>query len=106
MNAEWPRAFALAAQARDAADAIIASVRSGDVDLAQAYLNADADPLVGRVFAVKVFEAVPEIGKVRSRRTMADVGLADDVTLAEVPAEARAEIIARFAEPGSVTRLA
>ena len=67
----------------------------------KAHRRGDADPMTGRVFAVKVYEAAPGIGKVRSRRTMAAIGLDDDIRLVDVPAEARAEIGRRFATPAS-----
>ncbi len=96
MHPEWPRAFALAAEIRAAGEAIVAAVRSGDIDLDAAHQRADDDPHAGKVFAVKVYEALPGIGKVKARRTMADIGLADAVTLAQVPANKRLEITGRF----------
>lgn len=96
---DWPRAFALASTARTAAAELVAAVRSGEVDLDEAHRRADEDPLVARVFAVKVYEACPGIGKVRARRTMASLGLDDDVTLGSVAPGPRAEIVRRFAGP-------
>ena len=93
-------AFDRASKAREAIAASIAAVRSGEADLSAAFAAADADPLVGRCFADKVFEAVPGIGKVRARRTMADLGLAEDIWLHQVPADKRAAITAAFAGPG------
>lgn len=98
MTSDWPRAFARAAEARDAAVAIIAQVRSGDLTLEQAYARADADTMSGRVFAVKVLEAVPGIGKVRARRTMEMFDVAEDSTLAGISATARAQIADRFTQ--------
>lgn len=98
MHPEWPRVFSLAADIRRAGEAIVAAVRSGEIALAAAHEQADADANTGRVFAVKVYEAVPGIGKVKARRTMAAIGLADDVTLGGVPAEKRVEISALFEE--------
>ena len=47
-------AFARAAEARQAIAGVINGVRSGEVELASAFLIADTNPLVGRCFAVKV----------------------------------------------------
>ena len=94
-------AFARAAEARDAIADIIATVRSGETDLTSAFEIADATPLAGRCFAVKVLEAVPGIGKVRARRTMQELGLDEGIWLAQVPAEARTAVVAAFAEPSS-----
>jgi hypothetical protein len=92
-------AFARAAEARQAIDAVIDSLRSGDVDLASAFLTADTNPLVGRCFAVKVLEAVPGIGKVRARRTMQALDLEEGVWLDQVPPETRVAVIEAFAQP-------
>lgn len=92
----WSSAFEWAASARTAAATIVDRVRSGEITLPEAFEIGDNDALMGRVFAVKVFEAVPDIGKVRSRRTMAAIGLADDITLAAVPPEGRSKIADEF----------
>jgi len=49
------RAFERAAQARAAIEDIVESVRRGERDLPAAFALADAEPLAGRCFAVKVF---------------------------------------------------
>jgi S13-like H2TH domain len=97
MNDGEGPALARAAEARDAIQRIVASVADGVWDLAAAFDEGDRDPLMGRVFAVKVFEAVPGIGKVRARRTMESVGLAAGITLAAVPPDAREAVAAAFA---------
>jgi hypothetical protein len=94
-------AFARAAEARSAIADIIAKVSTGELDLRAAFAAADADPLIGRCFAVKVFEAVPDIGKVRARRTMDNVGLAEDIWFGAVPLAQRAEMLTALAEPTS-----
>ena len=99
MTHDWPRAFALAEQARTTFAELIDAVRSGAIGLDEAHRRADADPLAGRVFAVKVYEAVPGIGKVRARRTMAAVGLDEAASLADVAPAQRLEIAERFAAP-------
>ncbi len=92
-------AFARAVQARQAIAGVIDGVRSGDVDLASAFLTADTNPLVGRCFAVKVFEAVPGIGKVRARRTMQAFDLEEGIWLGQVPLETRVAVIDAFVQP-------
>lgn len=82
-------AFGRAAQARHAIADIVGDVRRGDLDLAGAFERADADPLTARCFAVKVFEALPGIGKVRARRTMDDLGIDEDVWLGRLSSDQR-----------------
>lgn len=98
MESGWPEAFAKAAALRQAFEAVIEEVRCGELDLDGAHARADADPLTGAVFAVKVYEAVPGIGKVKARRTMEALGLDEDTTLADVPVTARAGLLERFAK--------
>jgi hypothetical protein len=90
-------AFARADEARTAIASIIEQVRSGDIDLVAAFELADTQPLMGRCFAVKVFEAVPGIGKVRARRTMDTVGIDEDLWIRDVTVEDRAAVLQAFA---------
>jgi len=98
VNDGWSEAFAAAAALRAAFESVVEEVRRGDLDLEGAHDRADADPLTGAVFAVKVYEAVPGIGKVKARRTLEAVGLDEDVTLGEVSVAVRVLIGDRFAE--------
>lgn len=77
-------AFGWVEQAIAARDELVELVRTGDLGLVDAFAKAQADPLAGRVFAVKVLEAIPGIGKVKARRTMARLGLDESITMAEV----------------------
>lgn len=95
---ELAAAFERAEAARSAIADIIASVRSGEVDLAAAFAKGDEDELTGRCFAVKVIEVVPEIGKVRARRTMADLDIEEDVWLRDVTADQRSAIITALSD--------
>ena len=90
-------AFERAAEARNAIASVVDRVRSGELSLQEAFIEADEQPLIGRCFAVKVFEAVPEIGKVRARRTMEEVGLDEGIWLRDVPEPARAAVMEAFA---------
>lgn len=98
MSEDWPQAFERAAALRDAGEAIVALVRSGEIGVDEAHRRGDDDPDIGRVFALKVYEAIPGVGKVASRRAMEAVGIAEDVFLADVPADLRVAVAARFAE--------
>jgi hypothetical protein len=98
-GAGFEQAVERADQARLAIRNIIEQVRSGDLDLPQAFAAADGDELTGRCFAVKVLEAVPGIGKVRARRTMEALGIDEGIWIRDVSPEARAKVIEAFAEP-------
>lgn len=96
-SSSFAEAVVRAEEARTAIAAVIDDVRSETIDLPAAFDRADGDTLTGRCFAVKVFEVVPGIGKVRARRTMESIGLAEDVWLRDVPEKQRAEIVVAFA---------
>ena len=95
------QAFERAAEARTAIAGVIDRVRAGDQTLQQAFDDADEHPFVGRCFAVKVFEAVPGIGKVRARRTMEELGLDEGIWLRDVPGPTRTAVIEAFARPAT-----
>jgi len=98
---EFKHAIERAGQARDAIASVVDRVRSGELSLQAAFDEADEHPLIGRCFAVKVFEAVPDIGKVRARRTMEEVGLDEGIWLRDVPQPERSAVIAAFATPAA-----
>lgn len=75
------QAFAWADQVRTRRERLVDAVRAGEFDLSRAFAEAAADPFVGRAFAVKVFEVLPGVGKVKARRTMASMGFDEDVRL-------------------------
>lgn len=96
-DAGFDAAVARAAEARTAIHSIIGQVASGELDLSGAFDAADTNELTGRCFAVKVFEAVPGIGKVRARRTMQEFGIDEGLWIRDVPFEARSKVLEAFA---------
>lgn len=91
-------AYEWVAKAIETREALVGEVRSGDLALVDAFARAQAEPFAGRVFAVKVLEAIPGIGKVRARRTMARLGLDEAITMAEVTSTAQFDIAVAFSE--------
>ena len=98
-DAGFDQAVARAAQARRAIHTIIDQVRAAELDLSAAFAAADSDELMGRCFAVKVFEVVPGIGKVRARRTMEQFGIDEGIWIRDVTPQDRERVIAALAEP-------
>lgn len=49
----------------------------GSLTFAQLLERADNDEIVGKMKVVSVLESLPGIGKVKARRIMAEVGVAD-----------------------------
>ena len=49
----------------------------GNLSLAQLLDNADKDDIVGKMKVLAVLESLPGLGKVKARRLMDDVGIAE-----------------------------
>jgi hypothetical protein len=69
-------ALAKAAEARAARAEIKARLRNESLTLADALDSDDAN--VGKLKVVSLLEALPGVGKVKARRIMEDVGIADN----------------------------
>ena len=87
------RAAALekAAQARAARAEIKARLKMGSMSLQQA-LDSD-DPNVGKLKVVALIEAMPGVGKVKARRLMEEIGIADNRRVQGLGAQQRAALL-------------
>lgn len=85
------------AQIRSAMEATIAAVASGDRSVAQVFAVAHEDSSVGFLYAVKVLEADPRVGKVRARRILEDLRLGETTRISELSTEHMASIVAEVA---------
>jgi hypothetical protein len=72
------RAAALekAAAARKASAEVKARLKMGSLSLAEA-LDSD-DPVIAKLRVLKLLESLPGVGKVKARRTMEEIGIADN----------------------------
>ena len=73
------RAAALAkgAEARKARAEVKEKLKIGSLTLSSLLDSADKDEIVGRMKVVSVLESLPGIGKVKARRIMEEVGIAE-----------------------------
>jgi len=87
------RAAALekAAQARAARAEIKARLKMGSMSLQEA-LDSD-DPNVGKLKVVALIEAMPGVGKVKARRLMEEIGIADNRRVQGLGAQQRAALL-------------
>ena len=69
-------ALAKAAEARTARAAIKARLKMGSMSL-KAALDSD-DPNVGKLKVVSLLESLPGVGKVKARRVMEEIGIAEN----------------------------
>ena len=92
------RAAALekAAAARAARAEIKARLKMGTMSLAEA-LESDDDN-VGRLKVVAVLESLPGVGKVKARRTMEEIGIADNRRVQGLGAQQRQALLEQFGD--------
>jgi S13-like H2TH domain len=92
------RAAALekAAAARAARAEIKARLKMGTMTLAEAFDSDDDN--VGRLKVVAVLESLPGVGKVKARRTMEDIGIAENRRVQGLGAQQRHALLEQFGD--------
>jgi signal recognition particle GTPase len=71
------QALAKAAEARRARAELKEKLKMGALRLADLLEQADGDDHIGKMKVLAVIEALPGVGKVKARRTMEEIGIAD-----------------------------
>ena len=97
-DAEREAVLAWAAAARVRRDEVVASVATGQTELATVLADRH-DPLVGPIKLVVVVQAVRGVGKVHARRALSRLGL-DDHRLADVTDDQAAALLAEVSAAG------
>jgi len=70
-------ALAKAAEARAARAELKSKLKMGTVSLRDALANADTDNVVGKLKVFNLLESLPGVGKVKARKVMDEIGIAD-----------------------------
>jgi signal recognition particle GTPase len=70
-------ALAKAAEARRARAELKEKLKMGSLSLKELLDQADDNNIVGKMKVLAVLESLPGVGKVRARRTMEEIGIAD-----------------------------
>jgi len=84
-------ALAKAAEARAARADIKARLKMGSMSLNEA-LDSD-DPNVGKLKVVALLESLPGVGKVKARRVMEEIGIADNRRVQGLGAQQRSALL-------------
>jgi len=92
-------ALAKAAEVRRARAELKGELKAGSVTLGDLIDRADVDDVVGKMKVLTVLEALPGVGKVKARRTMDDVGIADSRRMRGLGDQQRAALLAAFPTP-------
>ncbi len=88
--------MAKAAEARAARAEIKARLKMGSMSLKDA-LDSD-DPNVGKLKVVSLLESLPGVGKVKARRIMTDVDIADNRRVQGLGAQQKSKLLELLAD--------
>jgi hypothetical protein len=89
-------ALAKAAEARRARAEIKERLKMGSITLAELLAQAETDDMVAGIKVLAVLESLPGVGKVKARRTMDEVGIADTRRLRGLGDQQRKSLLASF----------
>jgi hypothetical protein len=95
---EEQRAAALvkAAEARTARAELKNKLKMGVISLAEAIEKADSDETIGKLKVITLLESLPSMGKVKARRIMDEVGIADSRRMKGLGPQQRAALLERL----------
>lgn len=95
---ERAEALAKATEARKARTELKHRLKMGSLTLAELLEKAKADPkgVVAKTKTLAVIESLPGVGKVKARRAMEDIGIAENRRLRGLGQKQRAELLDRF----------
>lgn len=71
-------------------------LKLGSISLAEVLQEGDADELVGKTKVLAVLESLPGVGKVKARRTMEDIGIAESRRIRGLGSQQREALLAAF----------
>lgn len=89
-------ALAKAGEARKVRAELKQRLKMGSLTLAELLEQADGDELIGKTKVLAVLESLPGVGKVKARRTMEDIGIAENRRLRGLGDKQRADLLAAF----------
>ena len=71
-------------------------LKLGSVTLAEVLRQAENDDIVGKTKVLAVLESLPGVGKVKARRTMEEIGIADTRRLRGLGTQQRQALLSSF----------
>lgn len=86
-----------AGEARRARAELKERLKLGTLTLSELLSQADSDELVGKTKVLAVLESLPGVGKVKARRTMEEIGIAETRRLRGLGVQQRQALLAAFA---------
>ena len=89
-------ALAKAAAARKARAELKERLKMGSLSLSEVIGQADGDAVIGKTKVLAVIESLPGVGKVKARRTMEEIGIAETRTLKGLGTQQRQALLDAF----------
>jgi len=89
-------ALAKAAEARRVRAELKQLLKMGSVSFPELLEKADADEIIGKTKVLAVLESMPGVGKVKARRTMESIGIAENRRLRGLGAKQREDLLDIF----------
>jgi hypothetical protein len=93
------QALAKAAEARRVRAELKEKLKMGAVTLSSLLDQAEGDDHVGKMKVLAVIEALPGVGKVKARRTMEEIGIADTRRVRGLGDQQRKALLEAFPSP-------
>jgi len=85
-----------AAAARRARAELKERLKMGSISLAELLEEAERDETIGKTKVLAAIEALPGVGKVKARRAMEDIGIAETRRLRGLGKDQRAKLLETF----------
>ncbi len=89
-------ALAKAADARRQRAELKEKLKMGSVSLAELLAQSDGDEVIGKMKVVAVLESLPGVGKVRARRLMEELKIAESRRVRGLGAQQREALLKQF----------
>ena len=89
-------ALAKAAEARRVRADLKQALKAGELGLADVLVRAESDDVVAMTKILTILEALPGVGKVKSRRTMASIGISESRRVQGLGAKQRRALLTAF----------
>lgn len=94
--AQRAAALAKAAEARAARAELKNKMKMGSFSLREALEQADSNPVVGKLKVLAMLESLPGLGKVKARRVMEEIGIADSRRVQGLGAQQRQALLEKL----------
>ena len=91
-------ALAKAAEARRVRANLKQALKAGELGLADVLVRAESDDVVAMTKILTILEALPGVGKVKSRRTMASIGISESRRVQGLGAKQRRALLTAFGD--------